>query len=305
MQDVTLTGQAVPLFAAIAERLDTSEGNADRISIMPMRRKGPPAKTRFQSLNAVASRTDPNTRRVVSTGGCTFAQTFKTILVAVGQRSLHVDDVTGTAMAEHVLSFSEQWRPLLTLVLASTVVMGSPGPSTMSVMAVGAAFGLRRSLGYVFGLILGTAAVLFAVATGVVATLRSMPGLAPALTFAAAVYILYLAFRIATAPPLSKQDPNVLTPSFAAGFLLAIANPKAYFAIASVFTGSTLAEHSRALDALLKAAVLAIMILIIHVCWLLGGASLAGFLGDPLRSRIANVLFAVILIGTAIFPLMH
>lgn len=175
----------------------------------------------------------------------------------------------------------------------------------MSVMAIGAAFGLRRSLGYVFGLILGTGAVLVAVATGVVAMLRSMPGLGPVLTFAAAVYVLNLAFRIATAPPLSKQDPNVLTPSFAAGFLLAIANPKAYFAIASVFTGSTLAEHSRALDAVLKAAVLAIMILIIHICWLLGGASLAGFLRDPLRSRIINVLFAVILIGTAIFPLVH
>ena len=208
-------------------------------------------------------------------------------------------------MAEHALLFSEHWRPLLTLVLASVIVMGSPGPSTMSVMAIGAAFGLRRSLKYAAGLVLGTGGVLLAVATGVGAVLASMPGLAPALTFAAAVYNLYLAFRIATAPPLSKQDPNVLTPSFAAGFLLAIANPKAYFAIASVFAGSTLAEHSPMLDALLKAAVLAVMILIIHVAWLLGGTSLAGFLRDPLRSRIANVLFAVILIGTAIFPLLH
>ncbi len=208
-------------------------------------------------------------------------------------------------MAEQFLSSSEVWRPLLTLVLASVAIMGSPGPSTMSVTAVGAAFGVRRSLAYVSGLVLGTAAVLLAVATGIVALLLSMPGLAPVLTSASAAYILYLAFRIATAPPLSTRDRNVLAPSSAGGFLFAVANPKAYFAIASVFTGSTLAEHSRALDALLKAAVLAIMILIIHICWLLGGASLAGFLRDPLRSRIANVLFAVILIGTAIFPLMH
>jgi threonine/homoserine/homoserine lactone efflux protein len=285
--------------------LNASEGDADRISIVPMRRKGPATKTRFQSFKAVAARTNQDTRHVVSTGGCAFAQTFKTILVAVGHRSLHVDDVTGTAMAEHVLSFAEHWRALLTLVLSSAVVMGSPGPSTMSVMAVGAAFGLRRSLGYMFGLVLGTAAVLVAVATGVVAMLRSMPRLDPVLTFAAAAYIVYLAFRIATAPPLSKQDPTVLAPSFAAGFLLAIANPKAYFAIASVFTGSTLVEHFHAPDAVFKAAVLAIMILIIHICWLLGGASLTGFLRDPVRSRITNALFAVILIGTAIFPLMH
>jgi threonine/homoserine/homoserine lactone efflux protein len=194
---------------------------------------------------------------------------------------------------------------MLTLVLASTVVMGSPGPSTMSVMAVAAAFGLRRSLRYVLGLILGTAAVLVAVATGVVAMLRSMPGLDPVLTGVAAVYILYLAFRIATAPPLSAQDREILAPNFAAGFLLAVANPKAYLAIAAVFAGSTLAENSGALDAMLKVLVLAIMILVIHVSWLLAGASLAGLLGDPARSRIINVLFAAILIGTAIIPLMR
>jgi threonine/homoserine/homoserine lactone efflux protein len=194
---------------------------------------------------------------------------------------------------------------MLTLVLASAVVMGSPGPSTISVVAVAAAYGLRRSLRYVLGLILGTTAVLVAVAAGVVAMLRSMPGLDPLLTGAATVYILYLAFRIATAPPLSAQAQNVLAPSFAAGLLLAIANPKAYLAIAAVFAGSTLAEDSGALDAMLKVLVLATMILVIHVSWLLAGASFAGLLRDPARSRIVNVLFAVILLGTAIFPLLH
>ena len=43
-------------------------------------------------------------------------------------------------------STMEQVPALLSLILASLVVMGSPGPSTMSVTAVGAAFGFRRSL---------------------------------------------------------------------------------------------------------------------------------------------------------------
>jgi threonine/homoserine/homoserine lactone efflux protein len=208
-------------------------------------------------------------------------------------------------MAERVFFAVELWRPLLTLVLASAVVMGSPGPSTMSVMAVAASFGVRRSLGYVSGLVLGTSAVLAAIATGVVAVLLSVAGLAPVLTFASAAYIFYLAFRIATAPPTTRQDRDGPAPSLAGGFLLGIANPKAYFAIAAVFTGSTLAEHSPALDSLLKAAVLAIMIVIIHSGWLLAAASLAGFLRDPLRSRLANAVFALILIGTAILPLLR
>ena len=42
---------------------------------------------------------------------------------------------------------------VLTLILASAIVMGSPGPSTMSATAVGAAYGFRRSLRYAYGLI--------------------------------------------------------------------------------------------------------------------------------------------------------
>ena len=45
---------------------------------------------------------------------------------------------------------------LLSLIVASLLVMGSPGPSTVSVTAVGAAFGLRRSVAYLSGLIAGT-----------------------------------------------------------------------------------------------------------------------------------------------------
>ena len=78
-------------------------------------------------------------------------------------------------MSEQVLSLSGLWRPLAALILASAAVMGSPGPSTMSVTAVGAAFGLRRSLDYLGGLILGTIVVLIAVATGLFALLLSVP----------------------------------------------------------------------------------------------------------------------------------
>ena len=199
-------------------------------------------------------------------------------------------------MIEHVVFSGGSWQSLLALVLKSVAVMGSPGPSTMAMTATGAAFGIRQSLGFVSGAIAGTTAVLLAVATGVVALLMSIPGLGSVLAIGSAIYILYLAWKIATAPPLSKQDARA--PSLAAGFLLAIANPKAWFAIAAVFTGATLVESSPAADALFKATVLTAMIVLIHLVWLLCGASLAGLLRDPLKSRVANILFALILAGT-------
>ena len=59
--------------------------------------------------------------------------------------------------------------------------MGSPGPATISLTAAGSAYGLRRSLGYLAGIVVGTTLVLLAVATGITAALLAVPGLRPVL----------------------------------------------------------------------------------------------------------------------------
>ncbi|MDL2407555.1 LysE family translocator [Rhizobium calliandrae] len=193
--------------------------------------------------------------------------------------------------------------PILTLLLASLVIMGSPGPSTISATAVGAVYGFRRSIGYVFGLIAGTIVVLLAVAAGVFAILLSVPHGALALTVVSAVYIFYLSYRIATAPPLAGRSDQAATPAFAGGFLLAVANPKAYLAIAAVFAGVSLFKDRGALDAVSKIVLLSMMIVIIHLCWLLVGTSLSRFLQNPTISRIVNISLASTLIITTALAL--
>lgn len=174
--------------------------------------------------------------------------------------------------------------------------MGSPGPSTISVTAVGAAFGLRRSIAYTSGLIAGTVLVLLAVSTGVLAMLLAVPRIAPVLLVASAGYILYLAFRIATAPPLTTPDRSLDAPSFAGGLLLALANPKAYVAIAAVFAGSPLAPS-------VKIAALSGMVVLIHAAWLAAGAAFAQVLRAPVWSRRVNVSLAVALVAATVYSL--
>jgi hypothetical protein len=65
-------------------------------------------------------------------------------------------------------------------------------------------------------------------------------------------------------------------------------------AIAAVFAGTTLGVASRT-------AVLAVMIVVIHACWLLAGASLSRIFYDPVSARIANIVFAAALVVTTIF----
>jgi threonine/homoserine/homoserine lactone efflux protein len=182
------------------------------------------------------------------------------------------------------------------LVLTSLAIMGSPGPATISLTAAGAAFGVRRCVGYLLGIIAGTAAVLVAVATGITAVLLSFPAVRPVLIGVAALYILWLAYHLATAPPQSAQTQDAHAPSLVGGALLGVANPKAWVAIAAVFASARLA-HGATADAAAKAAVLAAMIVLINTGWLVAGALFAPLLREPRRSRLVNRVLAVTLIG--------
>jgi threonine/homoserine/homoserine lactone efflux protein len=183
------------------------------------------------------------------------------------------------------------WRPLTALLLASAVIMGSPGPSTISLTAVGASFGIRRSLPYAAGLVAGTVAVLLAVAAGVVALVTSIPHGALVLGVLSAAYILYLAVKIATAPPLGGRGGTTTAPGFLGGLGLAIANPKAYVAIAAIFAADP------GLDAVVKTTALSGMVVLIHFCWLLAGVSLSRWLHDPVAARIINLVMAATLVA--------
>ena len=206
-------------------------------------------------------------------------------------------------MFDHAVFDPQIWSPMLRLILASLVIMGSPGPSTISATAVAAAYGFRRSLTYACGLILGTTVVLLAVAVGVVTILLSIPHSASVLVAVSAIYIGYLALKIATAPPLASRNDQAAKPAFAGGFLLAIANPKAYLAIGGVFAGTSIFREDHTLDAVVKTALLGIMIVVIHLCWLTAGASLSRLLQYPTSSRIVNIVLAATLIVTTALAL--
>jgi threonine/homoserine/homoserine lactone efflux protein len=77
---------------------------------------------------------------------------------------------------------------LLGFMLAGLALVGSPGPATLSLAAAGAAFGARRSLGYMAGIVIGLVGVMGIAAAGVIGVLLSIPGAKPVVIAAAAAY---------------------------------------------------------------------------------------------------------------------
>jgi threonine/homoserine/homoserine lactone efflux protein len=181
-------------------------------------------------------------------------------------------------------------------LLAAVALAGSPGPATLSLAAASAAFGTGRVAGYFLGILIGMVGVMAIVASGMVGLLLAVPGAAPVVTALAAIYFVWLAWRIATAPPLTDTAGERRPPSFMGGLGLSLINPKGYAAMAALFSGFVLLRSSVALDVALKIALLTLLIAAVNVAWLGAGALLTRFFRDPRTNRIVNVTFAILLL---------
>jgi threonine/homoserine/homoserine lactone efflux protein len=188
--------------------------------------------------------------------------------------------------------------PLAPLVVSSLAVMGTPGPSTISLVASVTAFGARNSVAYCVGLIAGTAGVLLAVTAGVTAVILGVSELRWALIGLGSAYMLWLAYRIARAGPLGEPGAGQRSPSFADGMLIGVLNPKAWIALAALFASARVVG---VVDAALTVAVLLALVVIVHVVWLFAGSLLAPAMRSVRTARLINgVLAGSLVVATAI-----
>ena len=188
-------------------------------------------------------------------------------------------------------------------VVAGIALAGSPGPATLSLAAAGAASGARRAAGYLIGIVLGMVVVMAITAVGLVGLLLALPAATTIVTIAATAYFLWLAWRIAMAPPLTEATRQRQPPRFLDGLGLSLINPKGYAAMAALFSGFVLVKERLELDAVLKIALLTLLIGVVNVVWLFSGALLTRVFRDPRTNRIVNIAFAVALLASVVLAL--
>jgi threonine/homoserine/homoserine lactone efflux protein len=290
-----LTRQAYAACAAVAESLDAAQGDTEGVPVVSVGGERDLGQRHFGALQARSG------GAVAEPIGLPVARSFKTnhghgpTVRVVVSRSGSDWTVLSAAAGVHRDS-------VVTLLLASLAIMGSPGPSTISLVAAGIAYGPRDTVRYCAGLIVGTTAVLLAVGAGLTAALLAIPGLRWALLLVAAGYVLWLAVHLALAPPLNEQRRVKSRPSFIDGAVLGVVNPKAWIAVAAVFASARLAQNA-VTDAALKFPLLTLMIIAIHVGWLLAGRLLLPALRVPALARAVNLALAVVLVAATAISL--
>ncbi len=192
---------------------------------------------------------------------------------------------------------------VLALWSAAVPLMGSPGPATLSLAGIGVSFGAKRGFRYLAGIVLGTTAVLVLIATGITGLVLSMPFLVDVLVALALLYILYLAWKIATAPPLGARVAAGRPPALAGGLVLALANPKAFAAIGAVYASHDLTGDPIE-NAIAKVVALALVIVTVNSVWLVLGSAFSTILTNPRSARVVNVGFALCLVATVVWALL-
>jgi threonine/homoserine/homoserine lactone efflux protein len=188
-------------------------------------------------------------------------------------------------------------------LVSALALLGSPGPGIAALLVVGRAEGWHGGLRYYVGLQVGLALAAGVSAIGLLAVLEAFPSALRAMTVTATGYLVYLAWRIATAPTGAAGGGRRIASSPLAGLLLGISNPKAYVAFASLLASQSIVQVGPVSDLLLKWTLCVAVILVVDLAWLLVGVALHEATLSPRTERALNLILGAMILGAAALAL--
>ncbi len=193
---------------------------------------------------------------------------------------------------------------MISLIAATALLLGSPGPAPLALAGTSATFGVRRGLPFLFGVLAGLLAAIIGAVAGLVAIFQAFPSARIVMQVLGAVYICYVALKIATAPIVgADQQVAADAPRFIDGFILNLLNPKAYAAFLAVFSQFLLPMSGQLAAYFVTAIVCLIVAAVVDVAWLLFGGVIGPLFQHPQQARVLRVGFAVAMVSAVLWAL--
>jgi threonine/homoserine/homoserine lactone efflux protein len=186
---------------------------------------------------------------------------------------------------------------LLALIGFAAVSSMTPGPNNLMLMASGANFGLRRTVPHMLGISLGHMFMVFLVGIGLGQLLESYPALNWIMLVLSTAYLLYLAWKIATAAPPEAREATGNPFTFLQAAAFQWVNPKAWY-MAIYAIANYVPDGSGWRGALLVAGVFAMTNLPSVSVWAALGTQVKRLLDRPGGLRTFNWTMAGLLVLT-------
>jgi threonine/homoserine/homoserine lactone efflux protein len=185
---------------------------------------------------------------------------------------------------------------LLALAVFAFVSSATPGPNNLMLMASGANFGFRRTVPHMLGVGLGFAFMVGMVGLGVAGIFAAFPAAEVALKWISVAYMLWLAWKIATAAPPREGQAGGVPFTFLQAAAFQWVNPKAW---AMALTAIAVYAPGREIGAvLLVAGVFGAINLPTVSSWTVLGQAMRRTLTSPARLRAFNWTMAGLLVAS-------
>jgi threonine/homoserine/homoserine lactone efflux protein len=185
------------------------------------------------------------------------------------------------------------------LIVFAFVASMTPGPNNMMLLASGVNFGFRRTVPHMLGITIGFGVMIVLAGLGAGQVLGRWPWLYNVLKAASIGYLLWLAWKIATAGSVTgtegSTDARPMTFIEAAAFQWV--NPKGWTSSLSAISAYTVPDHYLA-TMLLVAAVFVAWSPVAVIVWTAFGMQLKTVLSDPGRVRAFNIAMALVLVAS-------
>jgi len=192
---------------------------------------------------------------------------------------------------------------LLALIAFAFVSSISPGPNNLMLMSSGANFGFKRTIPHMLGVGLGFTFMVILVGIGLMQLFTNYPIMYQVLKYVSVAYLLYLAYKIATA---SKPDNSQTNKSNPITFIQAAAfqwvNPKAW---TMALTAISVYSPSQQMESI---AIVALVFGLVNLpsvsLWTVLGQQLSKILSSELRLRAFNFTMAGLLLAS-LYPVIN
>jgi threonine/homoserine/homoserine lactone efflux protein len=195
--------------------------------------------------------------------------------------------------------------PDLLLALAGFAFVSSitPGPYNLMLMTSGANFGFVRTIPHLLGVSIRFVAMVLIVGAGLAQVFLAFPVLHTVLKIVSAVYLIYLAWKIAVSPPPNAEGAARAAPmTFLQAAAFQWVNPKAWsMALTAISVYAPVGPEG---TSPLTLAVIAVVFGAINLpsvgVWTAIGTQLRRVLSSPGAFRVFNGLMAALLVASLI-----
>ena len=172
----------------------------------------------------------------------------------------------------------------LSLLLFCVSMVATPGPANIILLNAGSQFGFKKSLPFVFGIILSKQIIIWPIGLGILTFFEFFPNFISLIKIISCSYIIWLAWKLSKFK-MKNGGSLMKVPSFLYGLPVHPTNPKAWAMVTVSFSNFTNPNDSPIISTVIVATIFIIVQLFFHNLWC--------FFGDQLKKKFQHTKYEI------------